>query len=130
MSNVIQQLSSEEKNSEEAGFYFSASYRQLTARINLWSPPTDVYETEKDIIVRVEIPGMKDSEFSISIDGRMLAVMGSRPGLTGLQAYYQMEIHTGEFLSIVELPGNVKFDEIEASYLDGFLQVRLPKDRS
>ena len=121
------ELSPVKKSPEEPRFVISSSYRRWTSRSHVWQPPTDVYETDVAIVVQMEIAGMQNAEFTISIDKRMLSISGVRPGISEQGAYYQIEISTGEFLSIVELPAAIIHDKIEAVYHDGFLRVILPK---
>ncbi len=95
-----------------------------------WRPPTDVYETEESIIVRVEVAGMRDEDFTVKLDGRYLTVRGLRADLSEKRAYYQMEIRFGEFSSEVELVVPVVMNQVEATYSNGFLNVILPKMRA
>jgi HSP20 family protein len=120
-------LSPIKKFSDEPHFVITSSYRRWTSRIHIWQPPTDVYETEVAIVVQMEIAGMQNAEFTISLDKRILTISGTRPGIAEQGAYYQMEISSGEFLSVVELPVAVVSDKVEAIYQDGFLRVILPK---
>jgi HSP20 family protein len=121
------ELSPFKKSPETPRFVISTSYRRWTSHSHFWQPPTDVYETEIAIVVQMEIAGMQNAEFMISIDKRLLTVTGTRPGIAEQGAYYQMEISSGEFLSIIELPSAVIYDKVEAVYQDGFLRVILPK---
>jgi len=98
-------------------------------RSHTWCPPTDVYETEESIVVRVEISGMREEDFSISLTGRQLIVRGNRPDVLERRAYHQMEIFFGEFSTEVELPGPVLSDQVTAEYTEGFLRLVFPKDR-
>jgi HSP20 family protein len=98
-------------------------------RSHVWCPATDVYETEDTIIVRVEIAGMREENFSISLSGRVLSVRGSRPDILERRAYHQMEIFFGDFLTEVELPGPVLSDQVTAEYIAGFLRLVFPKDK-
>ncbi len=100
---------------------------RIAMRPHSWRPPTDVYETEEAIIVRVEIAGMRESDFSITLDERSLQIHGFRPDNPERRAYYQMEILFGEFHVDVELPSDVEAKEVEAVYRDGFLRILLPK---
>lgn len=115
------------RSSEEPRFVISSSSKRLSLRKNFWQPPTDVYETEKSIVVQVEIAGMNNSEFTISLDNRTLSISGIRPGPGEQGAYYQMEIPAGEFISMIKLPIAVDYEKVEAVYQDGFLRVVLPK---
>ena len=99
-------------------------------RSNIWSPPTDVYETEEAYVVRVEIAGMREDDFEILLEGNTLLISGSRPDLTERRAYQQMEIHFGKFSTALNLPGPVNIEQAGAEYKDGFLTVVLPKATS
>jgi HSP20 family protein len=95
----------------------------------VWHPPTDVYETDADITVKIEIAGVEEDEFAVRLDGRVLTVYGHRSDPAAKVAYQQMEISYGEFRSPVYLPGEVDVDGASAAYDDGFLYVVLPKAR-
>lgn len=95
----------------------------------VWRPPTDVYETDDCIIVKVEAAGMRAEEFEISLNARRLTIGGVRHDPSAKLAYQQMEIQYGSFETEVHLPKPVAEDEVEATYEDGFLVVRLPKRR-
>jgi HSP20 family molecular chaperone IbpA len=92
-----------------------------------WRPLTDVFETEDALVIRVEIAGMRESDFSISVVNRSLIIRGNRPDIAERRAYHQMEIPFGDFNSEIQIPFPVAVDEIEAVYRDGFLRVTLPK---
>jgi HSP20 family protein len=92
-----------------------------------WRPPTDVFETEDVIIVRMEIAGMKESDFVIELNERFLTIRGVRPDTNERRSYYQMEIRFGEFAVEMELPFLVQTELVEATYQDGFLRLSLPK---
>ena len=103
--------------------------------LRTWRPPTDVYETDDCVVVKVEIAGMEEGEFTISLSDRSLTITGVRhdplaeaEGLT--LSYQQMEIRYGEFKTEVYLPWAIVEDEIEATYEDGFLKVVLPKAKA
>ena len=102
---------------------------QVQVRPHVWSPPTDMYETETDYVVRVEIAGMCAADFSVSIADNYLVISGARPDTPKRRAYRQMEIRFGEFSAALELPAPVDVDRASAEYADGFLFVTLPKAR-
>jgi HSP20 family protein len=93
----------------------------------VWRPPTDVFESEGDLVVQVEIAGMSDDEFEISLVDQRLLIAGQRRHLEGSRVYHNMEINYGEFRTEVQI--NMPLDEegISATYENGFLLVRLPK---
>ena len=100
---------------------------QLSPRPSFYRPPTDVYETEEKIVVRVELAGMHEGEFSVNFDQGLLQISGVRPEIPEKRAFYQMEIHFGEFLTEVAILTPINMEKIEAVYQDGFLRVNLPK---
>jgi len=103
---------------------------RLASRPVAWRPPTDVYETEAAFVVRMEIAGMREEDFSVQIEGRILSVRGVRSDTPERKAFHLMEIRIGEFQNEIELPGAVRISEISAAYQDGFLVIHLPKTRA
>ncbi len=100
---------------------------RLKMRPPAWHPPTDVYEIENAVVVRVEIAGMREGDFAVELNGRYLVVRGVRQDITERRAYHQMEIRFGEFSIEIELPTHVEADQVKAIYNNGFLRVMLPK---
>ena len=96
-------------------------------RSNVWSPPTDEYETETAYVVRVEIAGMREEDFEVLLENDTLLISGSRSDFPDRRAYQQMEIRFGKFATSVNIPGPVDVDQAHAEYKDGFLTVVLPK---
>jgi HSP20 family protein len=92
-----------------------------------WRPPTDVYETDEHVVIRVEVAGMKETDFHVSLVERLLVISGVRQDPSPKVAYHQMEIRYGEFRTEVYLHWAVERDHITATYTSGFLQVTLPK---
>jgi len=95
-----------------------------------WSPPTDVYETENGFVVRLEVAGMRQSDYSVSVEKNFLVISGVRAEAPERRAYQRMEIRFGEFNTAVELPAGVDVSRIETEYDDGFLMVFLPKTKA
>ena len=99
---------------------------RVSSRQHSWRPPTDVFLTDEAVVVRVEISGMRDGEFSITFEDHTLTIRGSRPDIPERRAYHQMEIRFGEFRTDIGLHWSVNTDQIDAVYNDGFLRVILP----
>jgi HSP20 family protein len=95
----------------------------------VWHPPTDVYETDNDLTVRIEIAGVEEDDFEVHLQGKVMTVHGFRSDPAPKLSYQQMEVSYGEFLSQVYLPVDVDEDQVRAAYKDGFLCVVLPKAR-
>lgn len=127
---IAHKLSSKWHTPEEHRVISMTSYRQWAIRASIWQPPTDVSETEDSILVRLEVAGMRDAEFAISLEKRTLVIRGVRQAETQPGAFLQMEIQSGEFISVITLPTAVDAEAVEAEYKDGFLCIVLPKART
>jgi HSP20 family protein len=105
-----------------------ASQRWVAARQHkAWRPPTDVYETDESVVVKVEVAGMQDEDFEIALDGKRLIISGIRRDPASKLGYQQMEIPYGHFETDVYLARAIDEEKIEATYQNGFLVVHLPK---
>lgn len=89
----------------------------------------EVEETDKEILVRVEVPGMEKEDCSITIEGNTLYLSGEKrlERETHGSTYHVMERAYGAFQRAIPLPRNVDADKAEAVYKNGVLNVRLPK---
>ena len=96
-------------------------------RANVWCPPTDVYETDEGIVVKVEVAGMREEDFEVAIQDNVLIISGNRPDSNERRAYYQMEIRSGKFEIALALPIPTNVEMAVAEYKDGFLLVNMPK---
>jgi HSP20 family protein len=102
---------------------------QHRARPRTWRPPTDVYETDDAVIVKIEIAGMNPDDIAISFIDRELVVRGNRRDIDAKLSYHCMEIPYGEFHTEAFLTGAYEEDQIEAKYINGFLYITLPKSK-
>ena len=100
---------------------------QIVSGSDAWFPPTDVYETEDYLFIRVEIAGMGNGELSVTLDDQYLLVQGTRPSPKRDCAYHQLEIGYGKFRSAVKLHRPVIVEKAEAAYHAGFLELTVPK---
>lgn len=94
-----------------------------------WQPAIDVYETDKDVVVLVELAGLKEDEIEVVVHDNILIIKGERKdSKQGIKrTYSQMEILWGPFERDITLPANVNVNQIKAFYEAGFLEVVLPK---
>jgi len=100
---------------------------QVNMKPHSWCPPTDLIETSDRLVIRVEIAGMKKSDFSIHIDQKRVIISGQRAETHEDRSFHRMEIAFGEFESDIELPVAIDVDKVTAEYKDGFLSINLPK---
>jgi len=87
----------------------------------------DVYETEEDVVIRIEIAGVNPDEVDIALVDRVLTVSGIRHDPAPKVGYHRMEILYGPFQASTALPRRVDPARISAQYRDGFLTVTVPK---
>lgn len=97
---------------------------------NVWAPPTDVYETESNLVIKVEVAGMREDDFEVAVEDQFLTIRGQRPDTNERRAYHQMEIGFGKFEVTVGLPQGIDTEGAAAEYKDGFLMIIFPKKRS
>lgn len=94
-----------------------------------WRPSVDVLETEKSIVVRFELAGVRISDLNVTVDGGQLRVSGVRRAAPddGVQRLHQMEIAFGPFERVLRIEVPFERDGVSARLEDGFLTVELPK---
>ena len=94
-----------------------------------WSPLVDVVETKEQTLLKVEIPGVKATDFTISIENDTLTVKGERRQEVEAteEGYTRMERAYGTFQRSMTLPPTVDTDKVKATYRDGVLEIQLPK---
>jgi HSP20 family protein len=95
----------------------------------LWMPVVDMYETQDDLMLSFELPGVREKEISLSITGDMLTVKGERQlsEQPSSDNYLHMERVYGKFERSIRLPVPVQAGQVKATYRDGVLEVALPK---
>jgi len=94
----------------------------------LWHPTANVYDRPEEIVVEIELPGMKGQQVDVSLEEEHLVVEGRRaePDYEQEELYY-LERPTGDFHRVIHLPCSVDEAGTAATYDDGILTVRLPK---
>ncbi len=102
----------------------------LTAK-RLWRPPTDVFETEHQVVVLVEIGGMKQKDLNVFFSDNVLVIRGDRQekSLANKTFYRNMEINYGTFERNIYLPESIDPQNVRAEYRDGFLEIKFDKKR-
>lgn len=94
-----------------------------------WMPPLDVSETNENIIVKAEVPGIEPKNIDISISGNNLMIRGEKQAEKEEKGknYHFVERSYGSFSRSVVLPASVKFEQAKAEYKKGILEITLPK---
>ena len=92
-----------------------------------WHPLADVFETESEYLVALDLPGIDREVLEVDIDENRLTVRGFRPVDTSKQ--HRAERPQGKFFRTFTIPKTVDQSKVTAEYKDGVLDLRLPKRR-
>jgi HSP20 family protein len=96
---------------------------------NTWLPPIDVWETEDDLVLAVDLPGIPEDKVAIEVDDGVLTISGERERRTEQETdrFYRFERRFGTFSRSVTLPQGIDPSKIGARFDGGVLEVRVPK---
>ncbi len=92
----------------------------------------DVYETDKEVVVESAIAGVTAEELNISLEQDILIIKGERkdPAVQDKEKnYFVKECYFGPFEKEIILPKEVETSQIKAKMKNGFLIIRLPKEK-
>ena len=94
-----------------------------------WTPPCDIYETDKELVLKFELPEVKKEEVKVTMENNVLMLKGERKfeEMTDRENYHRVERHYGEFMRTFNVPMFVDPAKINAEFKDGVLTVMLPK---
>jgi len=94
-----------------------------------WSPSVDIYETDENIVLKAELPGVDKKEVSVEVKDNTLFLKGERKREKEVKEenYHRVERSFGTFMRSFSLPVTVKQDQVKAKFKDGVLEVTLPK---
>jgi HSP20 family protein len=94
-----------------------------------WLPLMDISETNENLIIKAEVPGVESKDIDISITGNTLTIKGEKKSEKEEKNknYHFVERKYGAFSRSVTLPVSVKTDQIKAEYKNGILEISLPK---
>ena len=92
-------------------------------------PAADFYETTQGLVLRLELAGVAAEDISLSLTAHELVVRGRRrpPPPAGLRRFIRLEMGFGAFERRFTLPISIDPDKVEAAYVDGILEVSLPR---
>ena len=109
--------------------FFGASYPSLYRKELCWKPPTDVYETDDNFVVILELAQMNPMDVSITFRDGILFIRGIRKSVPPKERrqYHKLEINYGPFERKVAIPEDVDIEALSATYKEGFLTIQLPK---
>jgi HSP20 family protein len=94
-----------------------------------WLPAVDVWETEAELVLSFDLPGVAEDKIAVELDNNVLTVSGERERTDehSSERFYRFERRYGQFSRSVSLPAGVKEGDVQANYADGVLEIRIPK---
>ena len=94
-----------------------------------WAPSADISETDKEYVIRAELPAVKKEEVQVTYDDGMLTIRGERKQQKEdkNEKFHRVESFYGSFERRFSLPENVNADAIACESKDGVLTVHIPK---
>lgn len=105
------------------------SYEEEGIVRGTWSPAVDIYETDNDIVLKAELPGMSQEDIQLEIRENVLTLKGERKQERQVEEsnYHRVERSYGTFQRMFTLPNAIQQDRVKARYKDGILEVTMPK---
>lgn len=97
-----------------------------------WLPTVDVTETDREVTVRAEVPGLDPDDLDISVIGQVLTISGEKKESSEKKGedYYHSERRFGSFRRSVSLPASVDSEKVSAKHKNGVVTIVLPKVES
>jgi HSP20 family protein len=97
-----------------------------------WAPTADISETEKEFLIRAELPAVKKEDVKITVEQGMITIEGFRKEEKEEkdEKFHRVESFRGNFSRSFAMPENVDEKAIRAESKDGVLTVHLPKTRA
>ena len=94
-----------------------------------WVPPMDLVETEDDLVLRADLPGVDRDDIQIEVKDRVLTVAGERKAQheSKREGFHRVERAFGRFARSIELPEGIAAGDVRADFDRGVLEVRIPK---
>lgn len=96
--------------------------------LEAWNPSVDIYEDDKGLRVKADVPGITPKDIDIKVEGRTLTLSGTREESKEekKENFQRMERFRGEFKRVFSLPETVDPEKIEASFKNGVLDIFVP----
>jgi HSP20 family protein len=108
---------------------FFANGRGGAANARRWVPAMDLAESEDELVLTADLPGMSEDDISIEIKDGVLTIAGERRDSRREEGkgYHRVERSFGRFARTLSLPDGIDADRVAASFDRGVLEVRIPK---
>lgn len=103
--------------------------KQHEERPSQWSPAVDILETDGEVVLLAEVPGVDLENIELQIRDNVLTLRGERTFENSLKKehYFRIERSYGSFNRSFTLPSTIEQEQVQARLKDGILEVRMPK---
>lgn len=110
-------------------FFSGFDLRPYSSRTDTFIPHVDVVDTDKEIKVSAELPGMEEKDIEVTITAEELTIKGEKKEEKEERGkdFYRSERSYGLFMRTIPLPALIETDNVTASFEKGVLVVKLPK---
>ena len=97
--------------------------------LGAWMPPVDISEDQDKIRLTTELPGVREDQVTIQMEGGVLTLRGERKFEDEKQGrnFHRVERSYGQFVRSFTLPNDVDREKIRATFSDGILEIEIPK---
>jgi HSP20 family protein len=114
---------------ERAGKELVPSSSSVNEGMTLWRPIMDIKETDKDMVLKAELPGVKKEDINIELENGVLTISGEKKEekKEENERYRRSERCYGKFVRSLTVPQNLTQDQIKAKFDNGVLEVTFPK---
>jgi HSP20 family protein len=110
------------------GFFTDPFSTMTTGAMPAWMPPVDIEETGDAYLVEMDLPGVRAEDINLELrDNNELRITGEYQERERSGTMRRQNRRTGQFEYVVDLPGDVDPDKIDAMLDNGMLTVRLAK---
>jgi len=94
-----------------------------------WAPAVDIFETNNDIVLKAELPGVDPKDVEVRVEDNTLYLKGERKFEKEVkeQNYHRVERSYGTFARSFSLPNSISADKVKAEFKDGLLSITMPK---
>ncbi len=97
----------------------------------IFAPPVDLYETDSEVVLKAELPGLKKEDIEVTIKDNTVYLRAERKEERDekTEGVHRVERFYGRIERVIPLPADVKADKAKAQYKDGVLELRIPKQK-
>jgi len=108
---------------------FGRSLRRVGGEVAEWTPLADITETDKEYLIKADLPEVKKEDVKITLDDNLITISGERRHEKEHAEENEIRVESfyGSFSRSFQLPDGIDAQAIKAESKDGVLRVRIPK---